>query len=240
MIHYATPEWIATLFSIFIPLPFILLSFLAKKGAPSSEKQNSYFWRTLGFYACYLIYIYVASVQGFFSRVSLPPTVLLLTTFPYAFFLFVIVAKSDFYKNIFEKIALQDLVKIHIFRLLGVFFILLALHDALPKAFAWIAGMGDIITAVTSIFVAQAIVNQNVNAQKWTKIWNIFGAIDIMFTAVAANVLTKISIDTGAMGVDTLARFPFCIIPAFAPPTILFLHYVIFKKMKSGSMSFSS
>jgi hypothetical protein len=46
-----------------------------------------------------------------------------------------------------------------------------------------------------------------------------------------ANVLTKISIDTGAMGVDTLAKFPFCFIPAFAPPTIIFLHVSIYKKL---------
>jgi DNA-binding transcriptional MocR family regulator len=58
------------------------------------------------------------------------------------------------------------------------------------------------------------------------------GATQALFTAIAANVLTKISIETGSMGVDSLAMFPFCIIPAFAPPTILLLHWAIFQKMK--------
>jgi hypothetical protein len=38
------------------------------------------------------------------------------------------------------------------------------------------------------------------------------------------------------MGVDTLATFPFCIIPAFAPPIILFLHLAIFRKLKKFSV----
>ncbi len=113
-----------------------------------------------------------------------------------------------------------------------MFFVLLAVHNALPKPFAYIAGFGDMITALSSIFVVKAIQQQKTHAKKLTYIWNVFGTIDILFTAIAANVLTKISIDTGAMGVDTLAMFPFCIIPAFAPPTILLLHWVIFQKLK--------
>jgi hypothetical protein len=37
------------------------------------------------------------------------------------------------------------------------------------------------------------------------------------------------------MGVDTLAKFPFSLIPAFAPPTIIFLHVLIYRKLKNFS-----
>ncbi|MFZ1789595.1 MAG: hypothetical protein WAT92_14850, partial [Saprospiraceae bacterium] len=102
-----------------------------------------------------------------------------------------------------------------------------------PKPFAYIAGFGDMVTAISSIFVAKAIQNKKSYAKKLSFYWNVFGTIDILFTAIAANVLTKISIDSGVMGVDTLAFFPFCIIPAFAPPTILFLHWAIHKKLRA-------
>ncbi len=143
-----------------------------------------------------------------------------------------VVANTFIYKKILDNTSLESLVKLHIFRVIGVFFVILALHDALPKAFAMIAGFGDMITAVSSIFIANAIAQKKSYARTLAYAWNIFGTMDILFTAIAANVLTKISIDTGVMGVDTLANFPFCIIPAFAPPTILFLHWSIFKKMK--------
>nr|MCU0327331.1 hypothetical protein [Spirosomataceae bacterium] len=166
---------------------------------------------------------------------SLPPKILLLTTFPYALFLFLIIDKFSITKQIFDKAQLHDLVGLHIFRLIGSTFIILALYDSLPKPFAFIAGLGDVITAITSVFVVKSIKNNEKYAKKLTLFWNTFGLIDIITTAILANVLTKISMDTGAMGVDTLAKFPFSLIPAFAPPTIIFVHVLIYRKLKKIS-----
>jgi hypothetical protein len=234
LIQYPVPQWIAIFFLMAIPIPFIMISLLIKKAGINLEKPFNTL-HVVFFFIMYIGYIAFCSNQGWFNIVSLPPRVLLLTTFPYAVFLFLFVAKTKVFKDILENTTLQSLVKLHIFRLIGVFFLLIALHDALPKPFAFIAGLGDIITAITSIFVAKAIENKSPSAKKITYAWNIFGTIDIMFTAICAIVLTKLSMDNGTMGVDTLARFPFCLIPAFAPPTILFLHWCIFKKMKSFS-----
>ncbi len=229
--QYFVPEWVSILFLVAIPLPFILITLFVKQ--ETQRFQASSAWKiVLSFFVLYLAYIGFASYQGWFNRVSLPPKVLLYTTFPYAFLLFMVVANTSIYKKILDNTSLESLVKLHIFRVIGVFFVILALHDALPKAFAMIAGFGDMITAVSSIFIANAIAQKKSYARTLAYAWNVFGTMDILFTAIAANVLTKISIDTGVMGVDTLANFPFCIIPAFAPPTILFLHWSIFKKMK--------
>lgn len=234
LVHYPLPQWISIAFLIAIPIPFILIVLLIRKETKKLQNENAYLIVS-AFFILYLTYIAWAEYWGWFNQVALPPKILLLTTFPFAFLLFGIVSKTKIYKNISENVALESLVKLHIFRLIGVFFILLATHNALPKPFAFIAGMGDMLTAISSIFVANAIQNQKSYAKKLTYYWNIFGTVDILFTAIAANVLTKISIDTGAMGVDTLAFFPFCIIPAFAPPIILFLHWAIFKKIRSFS-----
>lgn len=230
--NYYVPEWMKIAFLIAIPLPFILITLFIKRETLNTQKSNSYLF-VLTFFVIYLTYIGIASYFGWFFKVFFPPLVLLLTTFPLAFFLFVFLAKSKIYKQLLEQSKIEDIVKLHIFRVIGVFFVLLALHQALPKPFALIAGFGDIITAISSVFVTNAIKNKKTYAKKLTYFWNLFGTIDILFTAIAANVLTKISIDTGSMGVDSLAFFPFCIIPAFAPPVILFLHWSIFKKLKS-------
>jgi hypothetical protein len=230
MITYNFPQWIATSFLIVFPFAIFLTAFLVKKSAPL-DKQNRLFYTVLGFYILYLVYIGACSFNGLFDKVFLPPMVLLLGTFPLALFLFGVVFNLKTYKTVLDNVLLKDLVRVHIFRLIGVFFILLAFHDALPKPFALIAGLGDMITAITSIFVAKALSNKKSYAKKLTYVWNTFGMMDIIVVAILANVLTKISIDTGAMGVDTLAKFPFCFIPAFAPPTIIFLHISIYKKL---------
>ena len=228
LLNYPLPDWISIAFLMVIFIPSIMIAFLAKKGLKNS---NRVFYRVVAFFATYFIYVTVASLNGLFDKVFLPPLVLLFCTFPLAIFLFTVVINLKIFKQFLENIALEDLVAVHIFRLIGVFFLLIAYHDALPKFFAIIAGSGDIITAITSIFVVKAIREKQKNAKTITLIWNCFGMLDIMFTAITAIILTKLSIDNGSMGVDALAKFPFCFIPAFAPPIIIFLHVSIFKKM---------
>jgi hypothetical protein len=232
LIQYFVPQWVSMAFLLAIPLPFVLILFFVRKTAKKVQNTLA-FPLVAAFFAFYLLYIGFASFQGWFNEVFFPPKVLLFTTFPYAFLLFGVVLNTKSYQKIVDKAPLESLIQLHIFRLIGVFFVLLALHDALPKPFAFIAGFGDMLTALGSIFVVRAIQLKKTYAKVLATLWNVFGTVDILFTAIAANVLTKISIDTGAMGVDTLAMFPFCIIPAFAPPTILFLHWAIFKKIKN-------
>lgn len=232
--QYFVPQWLSIAFLVVIPLPFILIVLFVRKEAKRVQNKLT-LPVVISFFALYLCYIFIASANGWFNVVSFPPKVLLLTTFPYALLLFGVVLNTKTYQFITKKAALQSIVRLHVFRIIGVFFVLLAAQNALPKSFAYIAGLGDVITAISCFFVAKAIENKKAYAKKLTFYWNIFGTVDIIFTAVAANVLTKISIDTGAMGVDTLAVFPFCIIPAFAPPTILLMHWAIFKKLHKFS-----
>lgn len=234
--QYFVPQWIAVAFLIVIPLPFVLITLFTRKETNKFQHDQKAYLNVMVFFMLYLGYISFASYSGWFNQVSLPPKVLLLTTFPFALFLFVVILRTKVYHAILENATLESLVQLHVFRVIGIFFILLAMHNTLPKPFAFIAGIGDMLTAISSIFVANAIKNKKSYAKKLAYYWNIVGTIDILFTAIAANVLTKLSIDTGIMGVDTLAMFPFCIIPAFAPPAILFLHWSIFKKLKLFSV----
>jgi hypothetical protein len=225
------PLWVSGLFLLVIPIPIFLIALLAKKGA-LKEHKNTVFNTIIGFYGLYFLYVCLASINGLFDEVALPPTILKLSTLPLFIFLFAVVFNLAIYKTILQNISLESLVKVHVFRLIGVFFIILTYYETLPRFFSLVAGFGDMLTAIASIFVAKAITDGKSNAKKLTFIWNTFGLIDILFTAVSAFVLTKISIDTGTMGVEMLARFPFCLIPAFAPPTIIFLHVAIYKKLK--------
>lgn len=230
--YYPIPEWINLAFLILIPLPFILISRLVWKASQQIAQPMLWFGVPV-FFILYLAYLYTASVLGWFHVVSFPPRVLLLSTFPYAFLLFGWVQHLKATRQLIESTLAEDWIRLHLFRVVGGFFILLAVHDALPRPFAFIAGFGDVLTALSSLFVARALEQKKTYAPRLAMAWNLFGTVDILFTAIAANVLTRLSIDTGSMGVDSLAYFPFCIIPAFAPPTILFLHWVIFKKIRS-------
>jgi len=200
---------------------------LAKKG-----KVKNGFWWILGFYIPYLSIVAFASFKGFFDDIMLPPKIVLTTTLPLAVFV-TIIYNTKICKTANEVLNLEDLVKIHIFRLIGSTFIILLLYDLLPPVFALFAGIGDVLTAISSVFVVQAIKNNKNYARKLTYFWNTFGLTDILITSAMAIIFTKISIDNNVQGVEFLAEFPFCFIPSFAPPTIIFLHLLVFRKLSS-------
>lgn len=225
------PMWVSILFLIAIFFPIFMIANLAKTGVRNSLSAQSVYLSILGFYLAYLTYVSFAAFNGWFDEVSLPPKILKITMMPLLGFLLIVIFNLPIYKSILKNLQLSDLVRIHIFRLIGSFFLILGLYKALPLNISLLAGIGDIITAVSSIFVAQAIQNNKSYAIKLTWLWNTFGLLDILATSATAFILTKLSIETGSQGVDALAVFPFCFIPAFAPATIIFLHLTIYRKL---------
>lgn len=189
------------------------------------------FWVIIVFYLLYLIVVGYASIKGTFSENTLPPKIVQLTTIPLLLFYLGIVFNIKWYKMLLKSIPVEEFILLHRFRLIGSFFLVLLLLGLLPRVFALIAGLGDIITAITSIWIAKLIKEGRTKAHSWALVWNSFGFLDILITSTTAVLLTKISMETGAPGVEVLTVFPFCFIPAFAPATIIFLHITIYRKL---------
>lgn len=232
MFSEEVPLFLSISFLIAFLFPIIMVARLADKG----QIKNGSKW-VFAFYAVYLTVVAVASQNGFFDQSMLPPKIVLTTTLPFAIFA-TIIFTTPACKKASTIIELPYLVKIHIFRLIGSTFIILFLFNLLPKPFALFAGIGDVVTAISSLFVARAIAQKANYARRLTYVWNTFGLLDILGTSILAIVFTKISLDQNVQGVEFLAQFPFCFIPAFAPPTIIFLHLLVYRRLfdaKNGS-----
>jgi hypothetical protein len=219
------PVFFSILFLIAFSIPIVLVARLAHKGGI----KNGLIW-VIGFYTIYLSVVAMASLNGFFDTVMLPPKIVLTTTLPLAVFLTVLFG-TKICKQANARLPLEQLVGVHIFRFIGSTFLILWAYELLPTVFAVIAGIGDVLTALGSIFVTKAIRNARPYAKKLTFAWNTFGLVDILLTSAMAILFTKFSIDTGSQGVEFLAEFPFCFIPAFAPATIIFLHLLVYRKL---------
>jgi hypothetical protein len=229
------PAWVSILFLLTIPIPILLMARLVKQGAVNANYTNTqtkqFYWIVILFYTIFIGYAAVLSVTGVFLKPSIPPKVVLLTTLPLLLFLLIVVSNLKVYKVILAHIAIEKIVAIHIFRLIGSFFLTMHFFDALPAPFAYIAGIGDITVALTSILVARAIIHKKSYAKPLTIAWNILGMIDIISVLVAAIITTKVAMDTNTPGVAEISKFPFSLIPSFAAATIMFLHISIFKKI---------
>lgn len=228
----AVPQWVSILFLTSMLVSIFMIANVAKQGTNNAAEGKKVLGIVMGFYLLYFVYVGVMSFTGIFQEVTLPPKIFIFTAIPLFIFLNLI-SKTASVKSIIDSIPLKSMVLLHTFRFIGVFFLITNAYGAIPTKFAYIAGIGDISTAILSIFVASAISNQKVYAQKLTFFWNIFGLLDILSVIVSAIVATKHSIDTGSSNdIIEIVTFPFSLIPAFAPATIVFLHICIFKKLK--------
>ena len=232
------PLWVSIFFLICIPIPILMIANLVKQALSNSniepKKINRIFISILLFYFFYLTYASILSWNGVFSENVLPPRVILFTTLPLVLFFILVVSRLEIYKIFLQNVKLESLVSVHVFRVIGVFFLILYFYEAIPQKFAFIAGFGDITTAILSIFVAKMIIQKNTYAKKITIIWNLFGILDIVSVLTTAIITTKLSIETGTQSVIAITYFPFCLIPAFAAATIIFLHVSIFRKIFSA------
>jgi hypothetical protein len=235
-ISNSIPQWVSVLFLIAFIVPIFMIRGVVRQGALHAGLAPATIMRlTSGVVAFYLLfYAYVAAMSftGIFQKNTLPPKILLFTAVPLLLFYFGIVFRSKLFWVILQNVHLSSLVRLHIFRLVGIFFIIFWAYGALPQYFAFVAGFGDIFAAVTAIFVANLVDKKARHYKKITLIWNIVGFWDIVNVVITAVYVTKQAIDTGGRGVLEMAYFPTSLIPAFAPATIIFLHICIFKKLK--------
>ena len=227
------PVWVSIAFIFTFPIAIFRMAQTSKLADDSAgfdgEKARKV---VLIFVLSYLLVVSIVVTTGFFTVNTLPPRILLTTTLPLLLFYLFYVSKTKMYRRFLDNTPLESLIRLHIFRLVGVFFLITYFYGALPKYFALSGGIGDIFAATTAIFVANAVEKKKSYARPLVYVWNIVGLLDIINVAIAAVISTKLSIENGTKGVVAIADFPFCWIPAFAPATIVFLHIMIFKKLR--------
>ena len=230
------PVWIIVLFIAGFLYSLFLIANPVKEAALNAGitlgKARNIQFGIVGFYIIYLAYVSIFALKGAFYLYSLPPKIIVYAAIPLTVILFVIVWNTGLFKKLLRAITLESLVTLHVFRLLGVFFILIYCYHLLPANLAFSAGMGDILTALLAFPVAKMVSEGKSWSIKAVYAWNIFGILDILVLLVIVAITTRNSIITGERGDLEMTIFPFVWFPAFAPATILFLHAAVFKKLQ--------
>jgi hypothetical protein len=233
----AVPQWVSILFLFTILIPIFVMGNMAKEGALASHfNPKKYYNLVVVFLLLFFTYASVMSFTGIFQEQSLPPKIFLFTTLPLLLFYNLVTRINKNWKTIVANITLPTLIRFHVIRFIGLFFFLTYYYGALPKYFAISAGIGDVLAAITALFVAHYAEKKKQKYKQLTFAWNIIGLLDILNVIVSAIVMTRLAINTGTKGVLEIANFPFCLIPAFAPATIIFFHLCIFKKLKTEQL----
>lgn len=233
------PVWAIALFIPGFLYSIVLIANPAKQAAlnagmtPASARNIQL--GIFGFYILYLAYASILALNGVFTVNSIPPRVMVFTAIPLTIILFVIVGNTKLFKKLLRQVTLESLIAVHVFRVLGAFFLLLYFYHLLPRDVAFSSGMGDLITAIFALPVAKMVSKRTPGSLRIAYAWNIFGALDIITLLVIVTITvikTNNAVVTGQPGIQEMTIFPFVWFPAFAPATILFLHAVIFRKIR--------
>jgi hypothetical protein len=128
-----------------------------------------------------------------------------------------------------------NLVRLHVWRLLGVTFLLLMFQGRLPALFALPAGIGDILIAVTAPWVAANL--DAPGGRRRAIVWNWLGLADLLVAiglGVTTNPGTPLTIATVPSS-EVMTRFPMALVPAFLVPLAITLLVVSLWQLLRGS-----
>jgi hypothetical protein len=175
----------------------------------------------------------IAGALGVVNEPGRPPLVLL-TFFvvPILGFVAAYFASASF-RAFTETIPMAVLVGSHLWRFVGIGFVIGWLTGALPAGFGIPEGFGDIIAALGALLLLPKV-RKGTASRGWLLAWNTFGMIDLL-SAITVGLLFSQSrlgvLSTPTSSTVALVTFPVSIIPTFFVPLFVLMHALTFKRI---------
>ena len=159
------------------------------------------------FYLTYFLLVGIASYNGLFINNTMPPRIVVFSALPLFLFYMLVVRRKKWFKEAVQRVDLEALVVIHLFRFVGVYFLVLHAYEALPFTFAMIGGWGDILTATLALPLLLLLRKKSALAIPFAWIWNIIGLLDILSVLSTAIITTNMAIQSQEAGVQPIRHF---------------------------------
>jgi len=131
------------------------------------------------------------------------------------------------------QLSLPVVMAVQTFRIGGVFFVIAWMNGELPGAFALPAGLGDIAIGAAAPFVAAAVADGRPRARSLALAWNVLGVADLvaaLFLGVTHSS-SSLGVFATSLTTDTLAVYPFSLIPMFLVPLAFMLHALALRRL---------
>jgi hypothetical protein len=184
--------------------------------------------------ALWAVVVMVLGVRGAFVQPdgeSIPP---LGITLGLAFLIQVVaLTASATVRSLFTN--QRHLIRLNVWRLEGIVFLLLMRARQMPALWAWPAGIGDIAVGATAFWVANQL--STPSGRRIAVGFNLFGLADLV-VAVGLGMTTNV----GPLQVfhtvptsELVTRFPLVLVPAFLVPLAFALHVISLTQFWRGS-----
>ena len=140
--------------------------------------------------------------------------------------------------QIIDAVPQHWLIGVQLYRALGVIFLILYAAGKLPGAFAWPAGLGDVLVGVLAPVVAIAYRRGPRENADLVSAWNLFGLADLV-VAVTTGLFTSPSpfqLFAFDLPNELVSRFPLVLVPVFLVPVSVLLHLASLAKLRRDAL----
>ncbi len=137
-------------------------------------------------------------------------------------------------RRVIDAVPQSWIVGIQTYRAEGLVFLTLLAAGALPGAFAWPAGVGDVAVGLLAPFIGIAYAREWRRSAGFVRAWNVLGLTDLV-VAVTTGFLTSPS-PVQLLAFDRpnelISAFPLALIPVFLVPLSVLLHLASLVKLR--------
>lgn len=141
---------------------------------------------------------------------------------------------SPSFRAALDGIPLPAVVALQTYRVLGGLFLPLMAVGVLPAHFSNPAGWGDIAVGLFAPIVALALVGTGNLGRTFGWIWNAAGITDLLVAVgMGTGLLASVLSGSRVPPAPALGAYPLILIPAFAVPVSMLLHFLAIRKLAS-------
>jgi hypothetical protein len=206
---------------------------LRRTGLPVRDRRRA-FWGGSALLVAWFFAALALSWSGFYrgspTRIPTLPLGLLIPIAAGVVLFF----RSPLLRRIIDAAPQSWIVTIQAYRAEGLIFLILYAGGLLPGAFAWPAGVNDVIVGLLAPVVGIGYMRGSRSSSGWLLAWNLFGIADLV-VAVATGFLTSPS-PLQLLALDRpnelIGSFPLVMIPVFLVPLSVLLHLASLEKLR--------
>lgn len=142
--------------------------------------------------------------------------------------------RSSSLRRVLKAIPQEWLVGVQLYRVEGLIFLVLYAGGHLPGAFAWPAGVGDVLVGLLAPVVGMAYARRSRHAAGWLRAWNLLGLVDLIVAVTTGFLSSPSQFQMFAFGAPNvlISAFPLVLIPVFLVPLSVLLHLASLEKLR--------
>ena len=181
--------------------------------------------------------MFLLSARGTFVSGPDEPPIAIGLAFLTPIVLFLLALRISSWRRLVVSISPVFLIALSGWRFVGLGFLMAQAEWLLPGGFAWPAGMGDNVMAVTAPFVAACVAaDDKFRFSGWFLAWNLFGIADFVLAVFLGSLYNWPGFDA-TVSTHLMQRLPFALIPTFFVPLVAMSHFTLLAQRSKATPS---